>query len=126
MTGRTRRRVLRAAAGVAAGGGALAGCLDRERVDLRVANEDGAGHRLSIVVVPNGGSRFTADIQLGAGRTFEREDVLPPAGEGRPYETTVRVDGGTATRRTVDRDGMTAVGVVVRGADDVRIGADTG
>jgi hypothetical protein len=125
VTDRTRRDVLRGAAGLAAGGGALVGCLDRERVDLRVANEDDAGHRLEVVVVPDGGSRFTAGVQLGAGRTFEREDVLPPAGQARPYEVTVRVDGGTTTRGTADRDGMTAVGVVVRGATDVRVGADT-
>jgi hypothetical protein len=119
--------VLRWIAGAAAGGGALAGCLDRERVDLRVANEDDADHRVSVVVVvPNGGSRFTADVRVGAGRTFERKDVLPPAGRGRPYETTVRVDGGGTARRAVDGDGMTAVSVVVRGAADVQIGSDTG
>jgi hypothetical protein len=81
----------------------LAGCLDRERVDLRVVNED------------------DADLQVRAGGSFDREAVLPPAGQGRPYDTTVTVDGGQTVRRSVDDDGMRTLRVTVRAPGDIAV-----
>lgn len=123
VTGTTRRGVCRwlATAGVTI---PLAGCVDREPVDLRVTNADDRDHRVRIVVVPNGGRRFTADLRVNAESTFERADVLPPAGKGRPYDTTVTVDGGQTIRSAVGTDGMRAIAIEVRAPDDVRVGVD--